>query len=83
MESLQYIIRQKHELLARETFSRRTINYSEDMPADQKDRYIQIISDLRVLEYQIGIKGLPSWMILIDFLHNNRYYRTARYSTIE
>ena len=41
-----------------------------------------IISDLRVLEYQIGIKGLPSWMILLDLLHNNRYYRTVFYHRI-
>lgn len=45
MESLQHIISQKHELLARETFSRQTINYSEDMPADQKDRYIHYLID--------------------------------------
>lgn len=43
MESLQHIIHMKRELLARETFSRQTINYSEDMPADQKDRYIQYL----------------------------------------
>lgn len=41
-----------------------------------------IISDLKVLEYQIGINGLPSWMILIDLLHNNRYYRTVFYHRI-
>lgn len=29
----------------RETFSRQTINYSEDMPMDQKDRYIQYLVD--------------------------------------
>ena len=45
MESLQHIITQKHELLARETFSRQTINYSEDMPDDQKDRYIHYLVD--------------------------------------
>jgi len=33
----------KRELLVRETFSRQAINYSEDMPADQKDRYIQYL----------------------------------------
>lgn len=43
MESLQHIIHMKRELLARETFSRQAINYSEDMPADQKDRYIQYL----------------------------------------
>ena len=41
-----------------------------------------IISDLKVLEYQIGINGLPSWMILLDLLHNNRYYRTVFYHRI-
>ena len=41
-----------------------------------------IISDLKVLEYQIGIKGLPAWMILLDLLHNNRYYRTVFYHRI-
>ena len=45
MESLQHIITQKHELLARETFYRQTINYSEDMPDDQKDRYIHYLVD--------------------------------------
>ena len=35
----------KHILLARETFSRKIINYSEDMPADQKDRYIHYLVD--------------------------------------
>lgn len=43
MESLQHIIHMKRELLARETFSRQAINYSEDMPEDQKDRYIQYL----------------------------------------
>lgn len=43
MESLQHIIHMKREILARETFSRQAINYSEDMPADQKDRYIQYL----------------------------------------
>ena len=45
MESLRLIIGQKHILLARETFSRKISNYSEDMPADHKDRYIQYLVD--------------------------------------
>ena len=45
MKSLQHIIHMKRELLARETFSRQTVNYSEDMSADQKDRYIQYLVD--------------------------------------
>ena len=35
-----------------------------------------------MLEYQIGIKGLPYWMILLDLLHNNRYYRSVFYHRI-
>ena len=45
METLQHIIKLKHKLLARETYSRQTVNYSKDMPADQKDRYIQYLVD--------------------------------------
>ena len=45
METLQHIIKLKYELLARETYSRQTVNYSKDMPADQKDRYIQYLVD--------------------------------------
>ena len=45
MKSLQHIIHMKRELLARETFSRQAVNYSEDMTADQKDRYIQYLVD--------------------------------------
>ena len=68
MESLQHIISQKHELLARETFSRQTINYSEDMPVDQKDRYIHYLVDKvneldldkRAMEFgSRGVSGHP------------------------
>jgi serine O-acetyltransferase len=37
-----------------------------------------IISDLRKLEYQIGIK-LPLILQLLYHLHNNRYYRNVFY----
>ena len=40
---LQHIIEQKKALLVRETFSRQPINYSEDMSADEKDRFIQYL----------------------------------------
>ena len=42
---LQHIIAQKKELLVRETFSRQPINYSKDMAADEKDRFIQYLVD--------------------------------------
>ena len=40
---LQHIIDSKLEVLRRETISRSPINYSEDMPSDQKDRYIRYL----------------------------------------
>ena len=45
MMDLQHIIAQKKELLERETFSRQPINYSEDMAADEKDRFIQYLAE--------------------------------------
>ena len=42
-DGLQHIIHSKRELLRRETISRSPINYSEDMPSDQKDRYIRYL----------------------------------------
>ena len=41
-----------------------------------------IISDLVRLEYQVGINGLPKWLLLLDLLHNNRYYRVIFYHRI-
>lgn len=45
-----------------------------------KRQYIN--SDLEQLEYQVGIKGLPKWLLLLDMLHNNRYYRVIFYHRI-
>ena len=50
---LQHIIAQKKELLVRETFSRQTINYSENMAADEKDRFIQYLVD-KVNTYELN-----------------------------
>ena len=41
-----------------------------------------IISDLERIGYQAGIKGLPKWLLLLDLLHNNRYYRVLFYHRI-
>lgn len=70
MELLQHIIRQKHELLARETFSRRTINYSEDMPADQKDRYIHYLVD-KVNELDLDKRAMELAVEEFQGIHNN------------
>lgn len=45
-----------------------------------KRQYID--SDLEQLEYQVGINGLPKWLLLLDLLHNNRYYRVIFYHRI-
>ena len=48
---LQHIIDSKRELLRRMTISRSPINYSEDMPSDQKDRKcpkFEVIANLEV-----------------------------------
>lgn len=41
-----------------------------------------INSDLLALKLQVGIKKLPNWLLLLDFLHNNRYYRVLFYHRI-
>lgn len=41
-----------------------------------------IDSDLDKIEYQTGIKGLPKWLLLLNMLHNNRYYRVLFYHRI-
>ena len=70
METLQHIIRQKHELLARETFSRKIINYSEDMPADQKDRYIHYLVD-KVNELDLDKRAMELAVEEFQGIHNN------------
>lgn len=70
MESLQHIITQKHELLARETFSRQAINYSEDMPADQKDRYIHYLVD-KVNELDLDKCAMELAVEEFQGIHNN------------
>ena len=70
MESLQHIISQKHELLARETFSRQTINYSEDMPVDQKDRYIHYLVD-KVNELDLDKRAMELAVEELQGIHNN------------
>lgn len=59
---MQHIIEQKKALLARETFSRRPINYGEGMSADEKDRYIQYLvgrleeAELDKRAMELGVK---------------------------
>lgn len=41
-----------------------------------------IDSDLDVLREQSGFDNLPYWLLLLDMLHNNRYYRVLFYHRI-
>ena len=41
-----------------------------------------INSDLNSLRPQSGLDNLPHWLLLLDMLHNNRYYRTLFYHRI-
>ena len=65
MIELQRIIETKRELLSRESHSLDSINYSESMAEDQKDRYIQYLAeqnqDLRLTEKAIQL-------VLEDFM---------------
>lgn len=43
---------------------------------------VYINSDLNALRLQSGFDNLPYWLLLLDMLHNNRYYRTLFYHRI-
>lgn len=70
MESSQHIIHMKRELLVRETFSRQAINYSEDMPADQKDRYIQYLVG-KVNELDLDKRAMELAVEKFQGIHTN------------
>ena len=63
---LQHIIDSKRELLRRMTISRSPINYSEDMPSDQKDRYIRYLieqheeKDLELRAMKLAVEEFQS-----------------------
>ena len=60
----------KHILLARETFSRKISNYSEDMPANQKDRYIHYLVD-KVNELDLDKRAMELAVEEFQGIHNN------------
>lgn len=66
MLKLSEIVNQKRELLMRETFSRPVLNRSEDMSADQKDRYIDYLAD-RVTNLDLDNRAMG--LVLEDFLN--------------
>lgn len=64
MDKLQHIIEQERELLERETYSRSAINYSGDMAADERDRYIRYLVD-RVNDSDLDKRAMLA--VLEDF----------------
>ena len=67
MIDLQDIITTKRELLSRETYSRNSINYSEDMSADQKDQYIQYLAGQN---QELRLTSDAMKLVLKDFMAN-------------
>ena len=67
MIELQDIITTKRELLSRETYSRNSINYSEDMSADQKDQYIQYLAGQN---QELRLTSDAMKLVLKDFMAN-------------
>ena len=65
MGSLSEIVNLKRELLMRDTFSRPSLNRSEDMSEDQKDRYIDYLAD-RVTNLDLDKRAME--LVLEDFL---------------
>ena len=41
-----------------------------------------IVRDIEKIEYQTGFIGHPRWLLLLNLLHNNRYYRNVFYFRI-
>lgn len=70
MDELQHIISQKHELLMRETYSRQAIDYSGDMSADQKDRFIEYLVD-KVNALDLDKRAMELAVDEFQGIHNN------------
>lgn len=71
MKELQHIIEQKQELLARESFSRPALDYSEGMTAEEQKRYINYLAE-RVREADLGLRARDA--VLQDFLDKQKEY---------
>lgn len=65
MQRMQHIIKQKRELLERETISRPAISYSEGMSENEKDKYIHYLVN-RVNDADLDNRAMH--LVLDDFL---------------
>lgn len=71
MNELQHIIKQRRELLARETISRQTPDYSEGMAAEEQKRYINYLAE-RVREQDLDLRARD--LVLQDLLDKQKEY---------
>lgn len=69
MDELQHIIEQKRELLARETFSRLALDYSEGMTAEEQKRYINYLAE-RVRQDDLEKRAMK--LVMQDFLDQRK-----------
>ena len=69
MDELQHIIEQKRELLARETFSRPALDYSEGMTAEEQKRYINYLAE-RVRQDDLEKRAMK--LVMQDFLNQRK-----------
>ena len=74
-------IRDRLRLLAAIFFSWLCIPHLTFYTLSTKNRHL-INSDLRKIESQTGIIKTPKWLLLLNMLHNNRYYRVLFYHRI-
>ena len=71
MDELQYFIEQKIELLARESNSCPTLDYSEGMTAEEQKRYINYLAK-RLEKADLGLRARDA--VLQDFLDKQKEY---------
>ena len=71
MDELQHIIKQKQELLARESISRPAVDYSKDMTSEEQKRYINYLAE-RVNAADLEKRAMK--LVLQDFLDKQKDY---------
>lgn len=79
MERMQHFIKQKRELLERETISRPAINYSEGMAENEKEKYIHYLVD-RVNDADLDNRAMH--LVLDDFVKEQEEMK-AKLSKLE
>ena len=71
-DDLQHIISSKRELLARGDAPRPAVNYTEGMPSDQKDRFIEYLTAVPLKWASRSLKQLKH-SLLEEVFHVRRF----------